>query len=85
MSEFRLKDLVRMMVDLREDLQREANQSILKQDHSQGLAALGGMDALRRLETRIALVWPEYRFGVQAEESQPHRQTQVRPLRGKMR
>jgi hypothetical protein len=85
MTEFRLKDLAAMILDLLEDLQLQANQSILKHDHSQGLASLGGMDALRRLETRIALIWPEYRFSAHSEKSTPARQSKVRPLRGKMR
>lgn len=45
--------LAQVFEDLYEELQREANQSILKRDHAQGMFALGGMDGLERFERRI--------------------------------
>ena len=83
MRPFNLADLSRLIANLRADLQREANQSILKRDHSQGMAALGGLDALERLENRIASIYPQYRFPAKKEEHTG--QSKVRTLRGKMR
>ena len=48
-------DLRRQIRELREQLQNEANRSIRKNDLSLGIAALGGIDALDRLENRLNL------------------------------
>ena len=79
---FNLKVVTRIIADIHEELQREANQSILKKDHAQGLAALGGIDALQRLEHRISMVRLDYRFVEQSEKSQPHRKLKISPIRG---
>lgn len=80
---FDIQVVARVLQDLRDQLQREANQSILRRDHSQGLAALGGLDALQRFESRLSLACPELRFAAKIEATQPHRQDKVSPLRGK--
>lgn len=48
--------LISILHDLKGEFQREANQSILKHDASQGMAALGGLDAVQRIERRIKLI-----------------------------
>ncbi len=67
--------------DLSEQIQREANQSILKRDHCQGLAALGGLDALERLESRLRLS-----LGAASSALGVSRvpRSKVRPLRGRV-
>lgn len=50
-----LENLRRHIADLRVQLQNEANRSIRKNDLSLGIAALGGIDALDRLENRLGL------------------------------
>jgi hypothetical protein len=54
--------LKRVIADMREHLQREANQAILKRELDQGHLALGGIDALDRLERTLGIVfgsaWP---------------------------
>jgi hypothetical protein len=67
--------LTNLLEEVRQDFNREAHQSILKKDHSQGMAALGGIDAVGRIERRIAFV-----FGV-AFADRP--ETKVAVLRGK--
>lgn len=48
--------LRQLLFDMREEFTREMKQSILKRDHSQGLAAMGGLDAVERLENRLSAV-----------------------------
>jgi hypothetical protein len=67
--------LVSLLADLKEEFQREANQSILKHDPSQGMSALGGLDAVQRVERRIKLS-----LGVQFPEIPAG---QIRVLRGR--
>ncbi len=55
-------ELKRVIADIREQLQREANQSILKRRLDEAHLALGGIDALDRLERTLGIVfgsaWP---------------------------
>jgi hypothetical protein len=67
--------LCKLLDEVREEFEREAHQSILKKDHSQGMAALGGMDAVRRIERRIAI-----NFSIAFPDG---RENKVRELRGK--
>lgn len=67
--------LISLLADLKEEFQREANQSILKHDQAQGMSALGGLDAVQRVERRIKLS-----LGVQFPEAPAG---QIRVLRGK--
>ncbi len=54
-----LKKLLDIFAELHEELQREVNQSVLKNDREQGVHALAGMGALERLERKLKL-----RFGL---------------------
>jgi hypothetical protein len=45
-----LEDLRRMAKDLKEDLQRKANQGIRKKDWEQGIGSLAGIEAIEELE-----------------------------------
>lgn len=57
MPEFiEVSKLIAIMRAMRDEFQREANQSILKHDHAQGMSALGGLDAIQRVESRIESV-----------------------------
>lgn len=75
MSHVEIPRLCTLLDEVREEFEREAYQSILKKDHCQGMAALGGMDAVRRIERRIAL-----QHGVVFGDG---RENKVRVLRGK--
>lgn len=77
------KEVLRIVGDLREQFQREANQSILKKDHGQGLAALGSMDALERFERRLAMSYPDYEFARRGGELESAHRQRVSPIRGK--
>lgn len=80
---FTLEELALILDDLHRDYQRRVNQSVLKQDHAQGLASLGAMDAIQALETRIRIHWPEYRFPAHSLELERQAPPPVSPLRGK--
>jgi hypothetical protein len=67
--------LSKMLDEVREEFEREAHQSVLNHDHAQGMAALGGLDAVRRIERRIAL-----QFNLSFPDG---RENKVRELRGK--
>lgn len=75
MSHVPVPHLCKLLDEVREEFEREAHQSILKKDHAQGMAALGGMDAVRRIERRIALS-----HGVNFGDG---RENKIRVLRGK--
>jgi hypothetical protein len=81
-SPFNVRVFARLVADIREELQREANQSILKSDHAQGLSALGGLDALHRIESRVQMIMQQYRFTANAEKNQPYRKLNISPIRG---
>lgn len=59
----------------KEEFQREANQAIRKNDMSQGVAALGGLDAVQRIERKVSIL-----LGVSFADK---RENNVRELRGK--
>jgi hypothetical protein len=81
--DFTLHDLAAILDDVHRELQLSVNQSVLKHDMVQGLSALGGIDAIQRLETRLAIQWPEYRFPARGVELERARPPAVSPLRGK--
>jgi len=71
-----LEKLGRILDDIKEEFQREVNQSVLKGTAgSQGMAALGGLDAVQRIERRISIS-----LGVSFADG---REDKVRELRGK--
>ena len=80
---FTLEELARILADLHREFQLQVNQSVLKHDMVQGLAALGALDAIQSLETRLAIHWPEYRFPARGAELERARPPAVSPLRGK--
>jgi len=75
LSHIQIPQLCKLLDEVREEFEREAHQSILKKDHAQGMAALGGMDAVRRIERRIAV-----NFSLSFPDG---RENKVRVLRGK--
>lgn len=78
-----MHELAAILDDIHRELQLSVNQSVLKHDYVQGLGALGGLDAIQRLETRLAMQWPEYRFPSHAVELDRATPPPVSPFRGK--
>ena len=74
-SQIAVSKLVALLDEIKDEFQREANQSILKHDSSQGMAALSGLDAVQRIERRIALS-----LGVEFPDG---RENKVTVLRGR--
>jgi hypothetical protein len=70
-----LERLSRILDDAKEEFQREVNQAVLKNNMNQGVAALGGLDAVQRIERRISIT-----LGVSFTDA---RENKVREMRGK--
>lgn len=70
-----VEKLMRVFDEAKEEFQREANQAIRQSDMSKGMAALGGLDAIQRIERRISSS-----FGFSFSDG---RENNIRELRGK--